>query len=58
MTTCTICGGNAPYQVKGQQTYYCEKHAIEFFGDITYLVKAEGTAQIVKDLINSHKSNE
>jgi len=56
MHKCTICEAEAPYQVKGTPTYYCEKHAIEFFGDVTYLVKAEGTAQVMKDLINSHSA--
>ena len=58
MSNCTICGANAPYQVKGQQTFYCEKHAFEFFDDVTYLVKAQGTAQVMKDLIDSHKSDD
>ena len=51
MQKCTICGEAAPFVVKGTTTFYCETHAIEFFGDITYLVKAEDEAQRMKSIL-------
>jgi hypothetical protein len=52
MTKCIICEKIAPYVVKGTSTFYCEEHAIEFFGDITYLVKAKEEAKRMKELID------
>jgi hypothetical protein len=57
MPKCTICEAEAPYAVKGTSTFYCEEHAIEFFGDITYLVKAEAAASALIDIVDQYNAD-
>jgi hypothetical protein len=52
MLKCIICDAPAPYVVKGTANGYCEEHAIEFFGDVTYLVKAKEEAKRIKELLD------
>jgi len=51
MFKCVICGEDAKYKVKDTTNYYCEECAIEYFGDITLLVKLEPDVVKIKEII-------
>ncbi len=49
---CIICGEEAVLQVKGTNNYYCKKCALEYFGDLTLLVKIEEEANKLKKFVD------
>lgn len=48
---CIICGKEAKFKISGTNDYYCEECAIEYFGDVSCLVKVEEEAKKIRDLI-------
>jgi hypothetical protein len=47
---CTICGGEATFQIKGSSDYYCEDCAKENFSDLDLLEKVAEQASKLKSL--------
>lgn len=48
---CTICGGDAIFQIKGTSDCYCDDCAKDSFSDIDLLEKIERQAEKLKSLV-------
>lgn len=56
---CIICEKEATFKISGTNDYYCEECAIEYFGDLSCLVKVEDEAKKLKTVIDEKlESNE
>ena len=55
---CMICNDQAAYLIKDSNDYYCSECAVDNFGDVSYLMKVEEQARILKQLIEERKQQE
>ena len=53
---CLICSAKAKFKISSTNDYYCEDCAVEFFGDISCLLKVDTESKKIKQIIDDKTS--